>query len=220
MKIIQWISAPEKKQRGFHGGLTGWCTDDRNYCTGASVVEITAPEPRYPVDDIKEMKACHLYYPIGNMSMKGRKDLEMSSASSFYGEEVYQVSRRGANKSTPTVVVAAVAVVVVVLHLHLLHVADAAPIHLRRKQPLPLVRPGRAYAPPIHLREEEASWIINPDPYVPKKTKVPEPSLKPLPTRPWERSAEEVEAAATADLEKWKAAARRKESPSPSQYFR
>ena len=35
------------------------------------VVEITAPEPpRYPVDDIKEMKACHLYYPIGNMSMK------------------------------------------------------------------------------------------------------------------------------------------------------
>ncbi|KAK1618527.1 hypothetical protein QYE76_024044 [Lolium multiflorum] len=61
----------EKKQRGFHGGLTGWCTDDRNYCTGASVVEITAPEPpRYPVDDIKEMKACHLYYPIGNMSMK------------------------------------------------------------------------------------------------------------------------------------------------------
>ncbi|KAK1645326.1 hypothetical protein QYE76_063131 [Lolium multiflorum] len=62
---------PEKKQRGFHGGLTGWCTDDRNYCTGASVVEVTAPEPpRYPVDDIKEMKACHLYYPIGNMSMK------------------------------------------------------------------------------------------------------------------------------------------------------
>ena len=35
------------------------------------VVEITAPEPpRYPVDDIKEMKECHLYYPIGNMSMK------------------------------------------------------------------------------------------------------------------------------------------------------
>ncbi|KAK1642278.1 hypothetical protein QYE76_060083 [Lolium multiflorum] len=61
----------QQKKRGFHGGLTGWCTDDRNYCTGASVVEITAPEPpRYPVDDIKEMKACHLYYPIGNMSMK------------------------------------------------------------------------------------------------------------------------------------------------------
>ncbi|KAK1645110.1 hypothetical protein QYE76_062915 [Lolium multiflorum] len=37
MKIIQWISKPaEKKRRGFHGGLTGWCTDDRNYCTGAS----------------------------------------------------------------------------------------------------------------------------------------------------------------------------------------
>ncbi|KAK1686629.1 hypothetical protein QYE76_047477 [Lolium multiflorum] len=62
--------ATEKKQRGFHGGLTGWCTDDRN----------SAPEPRWskllhrslslPVDDIKEMKACHLYYPIGNMSMK------------------------------------------------------------------------------------------------------------------------------------------------------
>ena len=37
------------------------------------VVEITSPEPpRYPVDDIKEMKECHLYYPIGNMSKIGR----------------------------------------------------------------------------------------------------------------------------------------------------
>ncbi|KAK1685267.1 hypothetical protein QYE76_046115 [Lolium multiflorum] len=61
----------EKKQRGFHGGLTGWCTDDRNYCTGASGGRNYCTEPpRYPVDDIKEMKACHLYYPIGNMSMK------------------------------------------------------------------------------------------------------------------------------------------------------
>ncbi|KAK1661517.1 hypothetical protein QYE76_049676 [Lolium multiflorum] len=106
--------------------------------------------PRYPVEDVKEMKECHLHYPIGNMSMKvaigsalpclpgalhhnnpiqdgyarvtvedivpGFEDLEIdyatpegerrlgvSSASSFYGKEVYQVSRRGAkaNKSTP-----------------------------------------------------------------------------------------------------------------------
>ncbi|KAK1630912.1 hypothetical protein QYE76_005227 [Lolium multiflorum] len=70
MKIIQWISeASREEARGFHGGLTGWCTDDRNYCTGASGGRTPGP-PRYPVDDIKEMKACHLYYPIGNMSMK------------------------------------------------------------------------------------------------------------------------------------------------------
>ncbi|KAK1695661.1 hypothetical protein QYE76_012358 [Lolium multiflorum] len=65
------VAPAKKKQRGFHGGLTGWCTADRNYCTGASGGRVTAPEPpRYPVDDIKEMKACPLYYPIGNMSMK------------------------------------------------------------------------------------------------------------------------------------------------------
>ncbi|KAK1632915.1 hypothetical protein QYE76_007230 [Lolium multiflorum] len=82
MKIIQWISKPaEKKQRGFHGGLTGWCTDDRNYCTGASVVGITAPEPpRYPVDDIKEMKAYGYARVTVEEIVQGFEDLDIDIA--------------------------------------------------------------------------------------------------------------------------------------------
>ncbi|KAK1603083.1 hypothetical protein QYE76_017635, partial [Lolium multiflorum] len=39
--------------------------------TDAPEIQITAPEPpRYPVDDVKEMKECHLHYPTGNMSTK------------------------------------------------------------------------------------------------------------------------------------------------------
>ncbi|KAK1642122.1 hypothetical protein QYE76_059927 [Lolium multiflorum] len=72
MKIIQWISEASsgEEARGFHGGLTGWCTDDRNYCRSLGWSKLLHRSLRYPVDDIKEMKACHLYYPIGNMSMK------------------------------------------------------------------------------------------------------------------------------------------------------
>ena len=37
----------------------------------APAIDITAPEPpRYPVDDVKEMKECDLHYPMGNISMK------------------------------------------------------------------------------------------------------------------------------------------------------
>ncbi|KAK1698486.1 hypothetical protein QYE76_015183 [Lolium multiflorum] len=202
------------------------------------VVEITAPEPPlYPVDDIKEMKACHLYYPIGNMSMKvaigsalppgalhhnnpiqdgyarvtvedivqGFEDLDIDIATPEGATRLGDVKRqfilwqkkfikfpaRRQQVHPPTVVVvAAVAVVVVVLHLHLLHEGRRRPpIHLRRvSSRRPLVRPGR----------------------------VPEPSLKPLPTRPWESSAEEV-AGAAADLEKWKASCKKKIEGEPKQ---
>ena len=43
--------------------------------------------------------------------------------------------------------------------------------------------------------------------------------MKPLPTRPWERSAEEVDAAAAADLEKWKADCKKKREPEPKPVF-
>ncbi|KAK1612479.1 hypothetical protein QYE76_036152 [Lolium multiflorum] len=36
----------------------------------APTIEITASEPHYPVDDVKEMKECELHYPMGNISMK------------------------------------------------------------------------------------------------------------------------------------------------------
>ncbi|KAK1686628.1 hypothetical protein QYE76_047476 [Lolium multiflorum] len=49
--------------------------------------------------------------------------------------------------------------------------------------------------------------------------RVPEPSLKPLPTRPWERSAEEVDAAAAGQHEKWKADMKAKREPEPKPVF-
>ena len=72
---------------------------------------------------------------------------------------------------------------------------------------------------PPPAKKQKQSWVINPDPYVPKKTKVPEVSLKPLPTRPWESSAEEVEAGAAADLEKWKASVKRKIEGEPKPVY-
>ena len=36
----------------------------------APMIEIRAPEPHYPVDDVKEMKECDLHYPVGNVSTK------------------------------------------------------------------------------------------------------------------------------------------------------
>ena len=63
------------------------------------------------------------------------------------------------------------------------------------------------------------SWIINPDPYVPKKTRVPEPSLKPLLPRPWELSDDETKLAAASQYEKWKADTKAKKEPEPKQVF-
>ena len=89
------------------------------------------------------------------------------------------------------------------------------------KQPPPPSPPPAGTPPhnPPPAKKQKQSWTINPDPYVPKTTKVPEPSLKPPPTRPWERSAEEVDAAAAADLEKWKADCKKKREPEPKPVF-
>ncbi|KAK1631070.1 hypothetical protein QYE76_005385 [Lolium multiflorum] len=84
----------------------------------------------------------------------------------------------------------------------------------------PPPRPSRRVRTrPQSTSKKRRSWTINPDPYVPKSTKVPEPSMKPLPTRPWERSAEEVDAAAAADYEKWKADCKKKREPEPKPVF-
>jgi hypothetical protein len=40
----------------------------------APTIEIRAPEPHYPVDDVKEMKECDLHYPVGNISTKVATD--------------------------------------------------------------------------------------------------------------------------------------------------
>ncbi|KAK1630907.1 hypothetical protein QYE76_005222 [Lolium multiflorum] len=36
----------------------------------APTIEIRAPEPHYPVDDVNAMKECDLHYPVGNISTK------------------------------------------------------------------------------------------------------------------------------------------------------
>ena len=232
------------------------------------VVEITSPEPpRYPVDDIKEMKECHLYYPIGNMSMKvaigsalpclpgalhhnnpiqdgyarvtvedivqGFEDLEIDIATPEGEKRLGDVKRHfilwqkkfikfpgeaprttspppygGGGSPTPP------------------SRQPTPPPSPQRpagdQPPPPSPRPAGDQTPPPNpppAKKQKQSWIINPDPYVPKTTKVPEPSLKPLPTRPWERSAEEVDAAAAADLEKWKADCKKKREPEPKPVF-
>jgi hypothetical protein len=63
------------------------------------------------------------------------------------------------------------------------------------------------------------SWIINPEPYVPKTIRVPTPSLKPLYPRPWEMSVEENKAAAAAEYEKWKAEVKAKKEPEPKPVY-
>jgi hypothetical protein len=63
------------------------------------------------------------------------------------------------------------------------------------------------------------SWIINPEPYVPKTTRVPTPSLKPLSPRPLEMSVEENKEVAAAEYEKWKAEALTKKEPEPKPVY-
>ncbi|KAK1608974.1 hypothetical protein QYE76_032647 [Lolium multiflorum] len=68
---------------------------------------------------------------------------------------------------------------------------------------------------PPPAKKQKQSWTINPEPYVPKTTKVPEPSLKPLIPRPWELSVEENAAVVAAQHEKWKADCKKKREPEP-----
>ncbi|KAK1601841.1 hypothetical protein QYE76_017314 [Lolium multiflorum] len=72
MKIIHWISEASSGEAAWLPRRPHRLVHRREITAPEPlVVQITAPEPpRYPVDDIKEMKECHLYYPIGNMSMK------------------------------------------------------------------------------------------------------------------------------------------------------
>ncbi|KAK1691937.1 hypothetical protein QYE76_008634 [Lolium multiflorum] len=98
--------------------------------------------------------------------------------------------------------------------IHNLRVSSRRPILLRQYAPNP---------PPAKKRRADSkvtpSWTINPDPYVPKTTKVPEPSLKPLLPRPWELSEDENNLAAAGQYEKWKADMKAKKEPEPKPVF-
>ncbi|KAK1642485.1 hypothetical protein QYE76_060290 [Lolium multiflorum] len=236
------------------------------------VVEITAPEPpRYPVDDIKEMKACHLYYPIGNMSMKvaigsalppgalhhnnpipdgyarvtvedivqGFEDLDIDIATpegatrlgdvkrqfilwqkkfiKFPGEAPRQTSPPpsggggggggGGGSPTPP-------------SRQPTPSPNSPPAG--KQTPPPSPRPAGDQTPPPNpppAKKQRQSWVINPEPYVPATTKIPEPSLKPLTPRPWELSVEQNAAVVAAQHEKWQADCKKKREPEPKQVF-
>ncbi|KAK1652061.1 hypothetical protein QYE76_069866 [Lolium multiflorum] len=207
------------------------------------VVEITAPEPpRYPVDDIKEMKeSLHHNNPIADGYarvtvediVQGFEDLDIDIATpegarrlgdvkrqfilwqkkfiKFPGEAPRRTSppswwwRRRWWWFTYTSFTS----------------ADAAPNSppAGADAALVLVRRVIDASPQSTSGEEEASWVINPEPYVPATTNIPEPSLKPLTPRPWELSVEENAAAVAAQHEKWKADYKKKREPEPKQVF-
>ncbi|KAK1666218.1 hypothetical protein QYE76_054377 [Lolium multiflorum] len=219
----------------------------------APTIDITAPEPpRYPVDDVKEMKECHLHYPIGNMSMKVAIGSALPPGALHHNNPIPDGYAR-------------VTVEDIVQGFEDLEIDYATPEGERRlgdvkrqfilwkkkfikfpgeaprptspppsggggggsptppsRQPTPPPNPPPAGTPPPNpppAKKQKQSWTINPDPYVPKTTKVPEPSLKPLLPRPWERSAEEVDAAAAAHHEKWKAEMKAEREPEPKPVF-
>jgi len=244
----------------------------------APTIDITAPEPpRYPVDDVKEMKECHLHYPMGNISMKvaigmalpclpgalhhnnpiqdgyarvtvedivpGFEDLEIDIATpegerrlgnlkrqiilwkkkfiKFPGEDARPTSpppsgggggggggaAGGGGSPTPP---------------SRQSTPPSNPPPAGKQTPPPSPPPAGKQTPPSNpppAKKQKQSWIINPDPYVPKTTKVPEPSLKPLIPRPWELDDEEIDAAVAADVEKWKADIKAKREPEPKPVF-
>ncbi|KAK1603628.1 hypothetical protein QYE76_027301 [Lolium multiflorum] len=122
---------------------------------------------------------------------KGREDLEVSSASSFYGKRSlssFQARRQGKQVHPPVVVGGGGG-------------GGGSPTPPSRRRRPPFTSAGADAAPILVRRvigrrpqstsgEEKQSWVINPDPYVPRTTKA-EPSLKPLIPRPWELSVEE-----------------------------
>jgi hypothetical protein len=220
----------------------------------APTIDITAPEPpRYPVDDVKEMKECELHYPMGNISMKvaigsalpcipgalhhnnpiadgyarvtvedivqGCEDLEIDYPTPEGDVKLRDVKRQfilwkkkfikfpgdaGASSLPPS----------------RQPTPPSNPPPAGKQTPPPSPPPAGTPPPnPPPAKKQKQSWTINPDPYVPKTTKVPEPSLKPLIPRPWERSVEETNAAAAAHLEKWKADMKAKREPEPKPVF-
>ncbi|KAK1630460.1 hypothetical protein QYE76_004775 [Lolium multiflorum] len=124
----------------------------------------------------------------------------------------FRTRRQG--EQVPPVVVAAAAVVVV--HLHLLHVSRRRPQFTSggRRRPHP---PRRRSSRPAKKRKQ--SWTINPDPYVPRTTKIPGPSLKPLTPRPYDLSVEENAAVVAAQHEKWQADCKKKREPEPKPVY-
>ena len=56
--------------RGSQQRRSSVASTDAPPCASAPMIEIRAPEPHYPVDDVKEMKECDLHYPVGNVSTK------------------------------------------------------------------------------------------------------------------------------------------------------
>ncbi|KAK1643761.1 hypothetical protein QYE76_061566 [Lolium multiflorum] len=237
------------------------------------VVEITAPEPpRYPVDDIKEMKECHLYYPIGNMSMKvaiasalpclpgalhhnnpiadgyarvtvedivqGFEDLDIDIATPEGARRLGDVKRQfilwqkkfikfpgeaprrtspppsgggggggGGGSPTPP-------------SRQPTPPPNSPPAGKQTPPPSPRPAGDQTPAPnPPPAKKQRQSWVINPEPYVPATTKIPEPSLKPLTPRPWELSVEENAAVVAAQHEKWQADCKKKREPEPKQVF-
>ncbi|KAK1643369.1 hypothetical protein QYE76_061174 [Lolium multiflorum] len=79
MKKTPSILVQERSAAGTHedhpdlkpGGEAAWLPRRSSRLLDAPEIQITAPEPpRYPVNDVKEMKECHPHYPTGNMSTK------------------------------------------------------------------------------------------------------------------------------------------------------
>ena len=233
----------------------------------APMIEIRAPEPHYPVDDVKEMKECDLHYPVGNVSTKvasgsalpctpgalhhnnpiaygyarvtvedivqGFEDLEIDKPTPEGERRLGDVKRQFILWKKKYIVFPGEAP----------RLASPPPSDgggggggggggrggsptppSRHSTPSPDPQPPAGTTPPNPPpagmtppnpppakkqkqadNKETRSWTINPDPYVPKTTRVPEPSLKPLLPRPWELSEAETKLAASAHYEKWKA---------------
>ena len=87
------------------------------------------------------------------------------------------------------------------------------------RQPSPPPRQPSPPPPPpakstkVNPRKRDAKLKI--DPYVPKKTKIPEVSLKPLPMRPYDYTKEENAEIAAAHLAKWRADTAAAKIPEP-----
>ena len=247
----------------------------------APMIEIRAPEPHYPVDDVKEMKECDLHYPVGNVSTKvasgsalpcipgalhhnnpiaygyarvtvedivqGFEDLEIDKPTPEGERRLGDVKRQFILWKKKYIVFPGEAP----------RLASPPPSDgggggggggggrggsptppSRHSTPSPDPQPPAGTTPPNPPpagttppnpppakkqkqadSKETRSWTINPDPYVPKTTRVPEPSLKPLLPRPWELSEAETKLAASADYEKWKADMKAIKEPEPKQVF-
>ncbi|KAK1648789.1 hypothetical protein QYE76_066594 [Lolium multiflorum] len=192
--------------------------------TDAPEIQITAPEPpRYPVDDVKEMKECHLHYPTGNMSTKvaigsalpcepgalhhnnpiadgyARVTVE-EIVPGFEDLEIDIATPEGERR------LGGVKRQFILWKKKFIKFPDEAP---RRTSPPPSGGGGGVAAAVVVVVHLHLLHI----------TKVPEPSLKPLIRRPWELSVEENAAVVAAQHEKWKADCKKKREPEPKPVY-